>query len=331
MIVQENNRVPRLDSWDTGKAASVIICTYNRAEALDQVLAGLSVQTAPANSFEILVVDNNSTDHTREIVERWGSKLPNLRYLFESRQGLSYARNRGLEEAQAPIIAFLDDDAVPEPPWLSSLLTTYQTITPAPAAVGGKILLRWEGGQRPAWMHPDLMHSLGFQDYGEEIRQVPHINGGNMSFRADLVRRYGGFDVRLGRRGEAQFTSEESELQLHLRQDGHSIYYQPQAVVWHLIGRERQRPEYFLNRFYGHGVSDAMRYKLHRWPGRYDLAKLMVRQLVRDRVVLRQALLLRLSGKAFSASEALLIRCHLAQLMGYERQMAHFFVKGNPA
>lgn len=316
---------------DLEKTASVVVCTYNRADTLDQVLAGLSIQTVSAESFEILVIDNNSTDRTREVAERWGRQLPHLRYLFEPQQGLSHARNRGLEEAQAPIIAYLDDDAVPEPQWLSNLLTTYETVTPMPTAVGGKILLRWESGQPPLWLHPDLMYSLGLQDYGEQIRQVSHINGGNMSFQVDIVRRYGGFDVRLGRRGEAQLASEESELQLRMRQDGHAIYYQPQAVVWHLIGQERQKPEYFLDRCYSHGVSDAMRYALRKLPGRYDLAKLMIRQLVRDRAVLKQALWMRLPYKTLSPPESFLIRCRLAQLLGYERQMVRFFLRGQPA
>ena len=143
-----------------------------------------------------------------------------------------------------------------------------------------------------------------------------------MSFQTEVLRRYGGFEVRLGRRGNLQFTAEESDLQLNLRQDGFELYYQPQATVWHLVGEMRQKPEYLIHRSYAHGQSDAMRYVLRDWPGRYTLLKLMVRQAVRMRDILVQSwrsLPFRIHDAI--SSEQYLIRCRLAELFGYERQM----------
>jgi glucosyl-dolichyl phosphate glucuronosyltransferase len=107
---------------------SVVICTYNRADRLRLALDALCTQTLSPQSFEILVVDNASTDDTAALCTFYKEKLPQLHYLFEPVQGLSRARNTAWEEAKSPYIAYLDDDAIPCDDWIESILLTFETI-----------------------------------------------------------------------------------------------------------------------------------------------------------------------------------------------------------
>jgi glycosyltransferase involved in cell wall biosynthesis len=101
------------------------VCTYNRSRYLALALAGLQRQSLPATQFEILIVDNCSTDDTRRVVDEFRQRLPNLRYAYEPRPGLSYARNTAMDEARGRYLAYLDDDAIPEPQWLQALLAAF--------------------------------------------------------------------------------------------------------------------------------------------------------------------------------------------------------------
>jgi glycosyltransferase involved in cell wall biosynthesis len=306
------------------KRLSVAICTYNRSKILPLVLESLCAQDADPKLFEVLVIDNASKDNTHEVVQSFQGGGTDIQYYYESNQGLSYARNRALHETRLPIIAYLDDDVVVEPQWVTALLETYDTLVPEPVAVGGKILLRWQHAQ-PTWMHESLFHFLGHADYGEQVRVVQHIRGGNMSFQTEVLRQYGSFNVKLGRRGDLQLTAEESDLQLRLRQDGYELYYQPRALVWHLIDETRLTPAYLVRRSFADGQSDAMRSVLYRWPSRYNMFKLMARQVVRFFQMLKWSNLNLLSG-----AERYLMRCRLAGLLGYEWQMFRLFMS-NPS
>jgi glycosyltransferase involved in cell wall biosynthesis len=138
----------------SGKPApriSATICTHNRAEYLGKALKSLSVQTLPAEDFEVLVVDNASTDDTAALVESVRPILPSLRYVFEGSLGLSRARNTAIREARGDYIAFLDDDAVAVSEWLEAILTAFDTVKPTPVCVGGRIEPIWEGA-RPSWL-----------------------------------------------------------------------------------------------------------------------------------------------------------------------------------
>lgn len=152
---------------------SAIICTHNRAAYLGAAIDSLLAQTAqgrPLERYEILVVDNASTDATRQIVEsRQG--FPQLRYLYEPVLGLSVARNRGAVEAQAPVLAYLDDDAVASVGWLEELIGAFQDQQVAIA--GGKVTLLWPPQtQPPHWISPALQETLGAYDLGEQPQLI---------------------------------------------------------------------------------------------------------------------------------------------------------------
>ena len=146
-------------------AISVVICTHNRAGYLSRALDGLARQSLPADRFEVIVVDNASHDETPAVVRerRYGELAP--RYLHESRLGLSHARTRGWREAAAPFVAFLDDDAVPEPDWLLNAVDELQKQDPGLGLLGGRVSPIWEA-PRPNWLSARLVPYLSMVDLG---------------------------------------------------------------------------------------------------------------------------------------------------------------------
>src|SRR5690349_21431211 len=123
---------------------SAIIPTYNRADYLGNAIQSLIEQTLPIEQYEILVIDNCSTDRTRQIVCEDFAHVPNLRYIYEPVLGLSQARNTGWQQARGDYVAYLDDDAIASSQWLEKILFTFRTVTPIPGCVGGKVEPIWE-------------------------------------------------------------------------------------------------------------------------------------------------------------------------------------------
>jgi glycosyltransferase involved in cell wall biosynthesis len=239
---------------------SCIICTYRRPELLAGALKSVIQQNLPAHEFEIIVVDNNSGDETPTVVERLArlSAAP-VHYLFEPKQGLSYARNAGVAQASSEIVAFLDDDAEADPGWLSALLEIYDTV-PDTLAVGGKILPIWEV-ERPAWIGDDRLRSLSLIDWGDESRPLKwpeRIIGANCSFRKQTFRDVGLFATDLGRRGEEMLGNEDTEIQERIHELNKLVFYHPDAIVYHRVPPERLTKEYFYGRSFGNSRSRAL-------------------------------------------------------------------------
>lgn len=242
---------------------SVIICTYNRAQFLPQVLQGLAIQTLAPDLFEIILVDNNSKDQTAEICTDFRQKNPsiNFRYVLETRQGLSFARNRGIDEAQSDILVFIDDDAIPEKEYLYHISRFFET-TPDAAAAGGRIYPLFES-KRPVWM-PDILTSLvAAIDLGDHVclfkKKFPI--GANMIFRKSTIRKYGPFNVNLGRRGDNLEGAEEKDLFLRVTKAGEKVYYIPDAIVHHFIPDKRLTFAFFRRQALGIGYSEKVRAK----------------------------------------------------------------------
>jgi hypothetical protein len=162
---------------------------------------------------------------------------------------------------------------------------------------------------------------LGLSDLGEKTIPVKHLTGANMSFQKDILLKYNGFDPRLGRRGNLQYTAEESELQLRMRVDGHALYYEPKAVVWHQIDETKLSPTYLVRRHYAHGQSDALRHALYKIPSRYNIVKLMLRELIRKSFVLTRFYKAFWKGSNPPSAERYWIRCQLAAMIGFEARM----------
>ena len=245
---------------------TVAIQTYNRSATLAETLKSLRDLRCPdAAQYEILVVDNNSSDDTPRVIQKYSRSLaPRLRSVLEPRQGLSYARNRALREARGEIVSFLDDDVIVDPDWLWAVAAAFDE-HPA-AVVGGRSFLIFRS-RRPAWLPEHYEFYLSRLDYGDRVivDTKNDLYGLNFSVRKDLAVQAGGFDPALGRCGPASFRSgEESDLLRRIRARGGVAVYEPRAVVGHLVLRERLTMKWFLRRAFAAGVDTEI---LHRLDG----------------------------------------------------------------
>ncbi len=239
---------------------SVIICTYNRVDRLAAALASLTRQTLDPAAFEVLVVDNNSIDTTADLVQRMRAQPFKLRYLLESHQGLSLARNRGCHEARAGILAFLDDDAIAAPGWLACLWEDFTRRSVRPTCVGGRVEGLWER-PRPSWCHDGLLGYYSLLDLPMQAPAVlPHeyVFGCNMAFDRAALAAIGGFPVVLGRVGSSLISGEETLVQDALRDRGGQILYDPRAAVQHLVEARRLSKAWMLRRLYCQGVTEVL-------------------------------------------------------------------------
>jgi glycosyltransferase involved in cell wall biosynthesis len=239
---------------------TVIICTYNRSYLLKNVLKSLSEQVVPESlKWEIIVVDNNSTDDTFKVVEDFdrSSSIP-IKYVKEEKQGLSHARNRGIVESSGKYVAFTDDDAIADRNWVSALYETFQKY--GCDCVGGRIYLKCNSS-KPEWLTKDLWGFIGFLDHGDEVEVIDvtkkFLFGGNIALRKLIFDRVGYFSTGLGRKGSKLFGSEELELLTRMAEYDIKAVYQPKALVYHVIGHERLRKKYFRILHYKAGEQEA--------------------------------------------------------------------------
>lgn len=246
--------------------ATVLIATFNRAVLLDETLTWLArMQTAPSLSWEVIVVDNNSTDETRSVVERHQQhfRVP-LRYLFEPRQGRSSALNTGILEARGRVLAFTDDDVRVQDGWLDSACAPLMEGSASLGYTGGPVRPIW-GAPPPAWLdltRGDLWGTIAIQDHGdtpvgyEEAKRVPL--GANMAVRRDVFTAAGVFRPDLGRaNGRFVLGQEVPEWLLRVRSAGFTGMYVPRMEVHHHVPAARLSKTYFRRWWVGKGVSRA--------------------------------------------------------------------------
>ena len=246
---------------------SIIVATYNRAKQLLGTLESLVQQDLPAAEWECVVVDNNSKDDTQKLFSGFVEKHSefNLRIVREERQGLSFARNRGIEESRGEIIAIIDDDELVNKEFAKSYLELFAKCDNAVAA-GGRVVPDYPTG-RPSWLsHFTEKPIANPTDWGDNIRKFPKGRipaGGNMAFRREILLKYGGFDTTLGRVGGKLTGGEESDLFERLANDGVEFWYVPDAIIYHIIVKEKLTPDYFKRLSYNTGVSQRHRAELH--------------------------------------------------------------------
>jgi glycosyltransferase involved in cell wall biosynthesis len=239
---------------------AAIICTHNRDNYLGAAIDSLLAQEY--DDFEVLVVDNGSTDRTKEVTQ---SRLPHprLKYVYEPILGLSVARNTGARETTAPLLAYLDDDAEASPQWLKVLVEAYNSHEKL-AIAGGKVTLIWPGNiAPPPWISRDLSAGLGAYDLGDAIVYIdtPGLTprGLNYSMRRTFLEQMGGFDANLGRVGKKLLSNEELYMTELALQQGWQVAYLPDALVAHNVAPERLKPDWFLRRSWWQGVSECYR------------------------------------------------------------------------
>lgn len=260
---------------------TVIICTYNRSGNLPRCLGALAEQQGlEGREWEVLVVDNNSSDNTPEVVADLARKLPiNVRYVREEEQGLNYARNTGIRQSEGKYFSYVDDDILVSKVWLSTLFKAFEANDAD--AVGGRIYLD-PSITLPKWMRPDtdMLGFLGYQDFGETPLRLDGYHrypfGGNMAFNRRVVERIGYFNPKLGRKGAGRKRSElfkgaETDYFHRLAASGEvRIFYAPNAIVYHQVMPFQLEKKYFRTIHFNAGYQKAFHDDTvypHKWFG----------------------------------------------------------------
>lgn len=286
---------------------SVIVCTRNRAELLARALASVTDQEFPHDDYEILVVDNGSTDRTPEVAAQFRGRAE-IRCLREERVGLCIARNTGWQAASGRYVAFFDDDAIAMPGWLAAIRDGFGTTSETIGAIGGRVHPIW-GAPRPAWLADAIAGSLTIVDWGPSSKFIDDIRcewlvGANMAIPKALLAEVGGFHPWLDRVGNNLLSSGDVFLQKELMRRGYRCLYLPAMAIDHLVPASRLNQQWFRRRFYWQGVSDAVMHLIETkpsFPTRVRLAAARSARVLRSRR--RMAALLLSAGRpdAFAA------------------------------
>jgi glycosyltransferase involved in cell wall biosynthesis len=236
---------------------SVVICTYDRYDALSDTLAVLLASSGfAATATEVLVVENTSAAKRLPVTL---PGHPRARLEVCETVGLSAARNFGIARTTGDIVAFLDDDAIVSDDWCRTVIETFEE-QPGVRVLGGKVVPRYTLPTLPAWYDNQLSGYLSCIDWSARarfLRRGEWIVGANMAFRRSVFEEFGAFDISLGRKGAASLLSnDETAL---LEQIGmQNVYYEPRMAVEHVIPVERLKPEWFRHRVFWQAVSDMV-------------------------------------------------------------------------
>jgi glucosyl-dolichyl phosphate glucuronosyltransferase len=242
---------------------TVVLCTYNRDQSLRIALNSLAASVLPESlEWEVLVVDNNSNDRTREIVEEFCNRHPNrFRYLFEAQQGKSYALNSGIREARGNVLVFTDDDVTVHPNWLKNLAAALQNDEWAGA--GGRVIPAWNCSP-PRWLSTESRHAFGPLVGFDPSPKACQLNeapiGANMAYRREMFEKYGGFRTDLGPLAGKYGTNEDSEFGDRLLSKGERLRYEPSALVYHPVPSNRMEKQYFLSWWFHKGQGSIRQY-----------------------------------------------------------------------
>jgi glycosyltransferase involved in cell wall biosynthesis len=217
---------------------TVAIPTYNRASRLRETLASLAQQDFPAGRWELLVIDNNSTDETAAVVAEFAGQTPPPRYVRETRQGLDYARNRAIGEAQGDIIVFADDDILAGPGWLTELHRPFAADNSEKiAAVGGEVIPVFPDGL-PAWV-AEWHSPLAFRTDAGPLPPEHSPMGANLAIRRSVFSALGTFHTTLDRTAGKYFSGGDAEMIRRIRSAGLSVWFAPAAAVRHQMPASR--------------------------------------------------------------------------------------------
>ncbi len=272
---------------------SVVICTYNRCDSLRRTLQTFCQINATGLSWELLLLDNNSTDATARVVEEFKDKLP-LRYIFESRQGKSHALNRSIGEAQGGLLLFTDDDVDVDPQWLQAYWDVAQRF-PDATFFGGKVVACWEEpppawlAGNETWLLPVVRVDGGPDERWMKSGERPFFLGANMAVRGEIFTERFSYPENIGPSGSDASQSgnvrgEEMQLQGEFIAAGLKGYYTPKALINHRHLPHRMTERYLRRWYQGHGIAEVRSGQIPQincWFGapRYYWKELMVKGL----------------------------------------------------
>lgn len=264
---------------------SVIIPTRNRAALLQMTLQSLLSQTLPRDSFEVLVIDNGSTDKTKQVAESVGQKLGNVRYFYDSTPGLHVGRHLGMKMAKSDILVYADDDIEAFPSWLEAIADSFHNQNVV--LVGGKILPKFEADP-PDWIMEmwreniygkRILGYLSILDLGNLITTIDpsYVYGCNFSVRKSILDKTQGFHPDSMPEELIRFRGDgESYVSRYIEKMRHKAIYHPNASIFHIVPASRLTESYFCRRSFLQGISDS--YSLLRQglqPSRSRLKRMM--------------------------------------------------------
>ncbi len=239
---------------------SVVMSTYNRAPVLGGAIEALLAQDTGELSYEVLIVDNNSTDNTKQVIESYAQRDGRIQYVFEKKQGVAYGRNAGIALTKGEYIAFCDDDVTVSPTWLRTL---HEELLRYPDAdfVGGKVLPLWKNAP-PLWIDAKMC-PLALQDYGDVPQQVSKENqlcliSACLAVRRQAFERAGLFDPATQRVGNSIGSSEDHEWEVKVWQRGGYGVYVPSVLCYAEVPPERQAKSYHRRWHLGNGKFAAI-------------------------------------------------------------------------
>ena len=239
---------------------SIIICTYNRTEYLPNCLEHLKNQTAKKEFYEIIIIDNNSSDKTELICKDYIQKNSeiNVTYFLEKKPGLSNARNRGLKEAKGDILCFIDDDGFATANYVKTISKYASNINYSNhIAFGGKVIPCYNKGKEPIWISKYISGLVSEVDLGTKVKSFnkKYPAGCNMVFRKEFFENHGGFNVDLHTRGDDKYIFQK------LRDNNYKILYVPELKVSHFIDDYRLEKNFIIRLSKIIGQSEAIRLK----------------------------------------------------------------------
>jgi glycosyltransferase involved in cell wall biosynthesis len=237
---------------------SVVICTYNRANYLEKVLQSLLEQNVDIDNYEILVIDNNSNDNTKQVIEKFQKLSQRIRYYFEPNQGIAYSRTAAFTQTNSEIIGFTDDDCIAEPNWIQSIIDSF-TLDSNIGVAGGKIDLIWNT-EPPLWLNDELIAYLGYFNLGTEAKYISgeiYFFGANVAFRRDKIKSHQ-FDTNLGMTGDKIGCNEEIQFQVNARKSGTISYYNPGMQIFHHVRKESNSIKWMKKRLLIQGKTNAL-------------------------------------------------------------------------
>lgn len=244
---------------------SVLICTYNREKYIGPLLESIAANGLAKEQYEIVLVDNNCTDNTRGVCEDFAKahKDVTFHYFVETEQGLSAARNKAIKEARGDVLVYIDDDALVDS-WYLTTIYDYMSAHPEISAVGGPIIPLYETAE-PKWMTRFTKELLcGYLYFGDKERTFPgerYPGGGNAAYRAEVFQKVGLFNTALGRKGNNLMGAEEKDIFDKMKSQGMRFMYLPKMILHHIIPQKKLEADYFDRLTFQIGQSEKARTK----------------------------------------------------------------------
>lgn len=238
------------------KKITVAICTYNRAELLKEAIQSIVDQSVDQSHYDILVVDNNSKDNTKQVVEDFAKKIP-IAYVFEEKQGLSYARNTAILNIKTDYIAFIDDDSLADKDWIKKSLKIIEE--KKPDIFGGQYIPFYKS-PKPKWFK-DKYEIRKISDESTYLKSNQFLAGSNIFFRKEIFDVIGYFDKDLGMTGDQVALGEETQLQSIANLKGIKRYYDPELIILNLVPDFKMHISYIIRRYFAAGATARKTFK----------------------------------------------------------------------